>query len=307
MPILPQPLNPGDTVAIVATARKVAPSEIASAVKLLQQWGLHVLLAPNLYASHNQFAGTDTQRATDLQWAIDNSDVKAILCARGGYGSVRIIDLVNFSPLLSHPKWIIGYSDVTVLHSHLHHNFQLASLHATMPINIPDDAVSHPYPSTSTLQQLLFFGQANYSTSTHPLNRSGQASATLVGGNLSILYSLCSSPSDIDTNGKILLIEDLDEYLYHIDRMMQNLKRSGKLSGLKGLVVGPMSDMHDNSIPFGSTAEQIILHAVKDYDYPVCFNAPFGHIETDNCAIALGAPLTMRSNPDGSFLLSQQL
>lgn len=303
----PQPLKEGDSVAIVATARKISETELKPAIRLFESWGLRVVLPKNIYAEDNQFAGSDEQRAADLQWAIDNEEVKAVVCARGGYGTVRIIDRIDFRRFAAAPKWIVGYSDVTVLHSHVHTNLGIATLHATMPLNITADDKDHPSPAIASLKQMLFEGHVNYLTPSHQDNRPGTATAPIVGGNLSILYSLCGSASDIVTEGKILFIEDLDEYLYHIDRMMQNLKRTGKLKGLKGLIVGGMTDMHDNTIPFGKRAEEIVIDAVKEYDYPVCFNAPFGHIGGENRAIALGVAVSLKCNQDGSFTIEQTL
>ncbi|MBO4751554.1 MAG: LD-carboxypeptidase [Bacteroidales bacterium] len=303
----PQPIKAGDKVAIVATARKISEAELDPAKRLFESWGLRVVLPKNIYAEDNQFAGNDEQRAADLQWALDNEEVKAVVCARGGYGTVRIIDQIDFTQFAKSPKWVVGYSDVTVIHSHIQTNLGIATLHATMPLNIPDDAVARSYPSIEALKRALFEVKAECLTAAHPLNRKGEAEAVVVGGNLSILYSLCGSASDIDTEGKILFIEDLDEYLYHIDRMMQNLKRTGKLKRLKGLIVGGMTDMHDNTIPFGKTAEEIVMDAVKGYDYPICFNAPFGHIGTENKVLILGVKLTMQSYSDGTFTLSQTM
>ena len=299
-------LHPSDKVALVATARKITPDELRPSLDLLRSWGLEPILAPNLYAADCQFAGTDLQRAADLQWALDNPEVRAVICVRGGYGTVRIIDRIDFSHFAQNPKWIVGYSDVTVLHSHIHTLLSIPTLHATMPVNIPPDALTRHYPSLQSLHEALFQGNVTLHPESHPLNRLGNAVAPVVGGNLSILYSLCGSPSDISTDGKILFIEDLDEYLYHIDRMMLNLKRSGHLARLKGLLVGSLTDMHDNTVPFGRTAEQIVSDAVRDYDYPVCFNVPCGHIDTLNRALILGHPLSMTLDPQSNtFHLTQ--
>ena len=290
----PPYLQPGDRVAIVAPARKISRPETHAAVSLFRSWQLDVVLPDHLFDSDRQFAGSDATRAETLQQQLDDPDIRAIFCARGGYGIVRIIDRLDFSRFCQHPKWIVGYSDITVLHSHRHRHCGIETLHATMPINIPDDTVQSPCPATDTLRQTLFGGCLEYSCPPHPLNRNGAAKGQLVGGNLSMLYSLCGSPSDIVTDGKILFIEDLDEYLYHIDRMMQNLRRCGKLARLRGLVVGALSKMHDNTIPFGRTAEEIVADAVRDYDYPVCFGAPVGHIGTDNHALILGRTVRLR-------------
>ena len=300
--IRPPYLTSGDRVAIVAPARKITRQELAPALALLRSWGLEAVLPPALFDTDHQFAGTDDTRLRTLQQQMDDPTIGAILCARGGYGTVRLIDRLDLTHFREKPKWIVGYSDITVLHSHLHRHLAVETLHATMPINIPSDAHRKPYPSTDTLRRALFGDPLSYSLPSHPLNRTGTAQAPLVGGNLSILYSLCGSPSAIDTKGKILFIEDLDEYLYHIDRMMTNLKRNGLLAGLSGLVVGAMSDMHDNTVPFGRTAEQIIRDTVSEYGYPVCFDFPSGHIGTDNRALILGATATLAVTPTQASL-----
>lgn len=292
--ISPAYLHPGDTVALVATARKVSPGEVAPTIQLLQSWGLNVHIPAMLYAAHHQFAGTDQERSQCLQQLLDSPDIQAILCVRGGYGTVRMLDALDFTRFLQHPKWLIGYSDVTALHSHIHSQIHVETLHATMSINITPKAISGASPAVDTLRQALFGQLTGYHVPGHPLNRVGEATGQLVGGNLSILYSLCGSPSALDTHGKILFIEDLDEYLYHLDRMMQNLKRNGMLSHLAGLVVGQFSDMHDNTIPFGSTAQEIILDAVREYSYPVCFNFPSGHNGLSNHALLLGRTATLQ-------------
>lgn len=279
----PLPLTIGDSVAIVATARKISLSEIALAIKQLQSWGLNPVIGQTIGLSHHQFAGTDDERAADFQTMLDSPDIKAILCARGGYGTVRIVDKLDFSRFRTYPKWIIGFSDVTALHSHIHQQCDVTTAHATMPIVFEKNTTE----ALKSLHQLLFGETLQYTLPPHPLNRIGQAKGQLVGGNLSILYSLLGSPSDIDTAGKILFLEDLDEYLYHIDRMMMNLKRNGKLANLAALVVGSMTDMHDNTINFGKTTYEIIYEHIAEYTYPVVFNFPAGHIP-DNRALIFG-------------------
>lgn len=288
--ILPT-LKKGDRIAIAAPARKVTAEEMAPAIATLESWGLEVIIPQGLYKCNNQMAGEDYHRARLLQDLIDDDSIQAVLCARGGYGTVRMVDMVNFDRLKQHPKWIIGYSDITVLHSHLHQTMGYPTLHATMPINFPIDGSE--CPATQSLLNLLFGNKIDYSFSPNLLSREGEVSAPIVGGNLSILYSLLGSKSDIDTRDKILFIEDLDEYLYHIDRMMMALKRAGKLDGLKGLIVGAFTEMHDNSTPFGRTAEEIIYDCVKEYNYPVLFGAQFGHIGTQNLALPLGISIQM--------------
>jgi len=276
-------LNNGDKIAIVATARKISSKEIQPAIQNLKAWGLQVVLGDHIYSSDHQFAGTDEERTQDLQQMLDDDSIRAILIARGGYGTVRIIDKLDFSAFVKNPKWIIGYSDVTVLHSHIHTNFGIETLHATMPLNFNTASEQ----TVSSLKKALFGDKQEYEFKTGPLSRKGEASGLLVGGNLSILYSLTGTASDIDTTNKILLIEDLDEYLYHVDRMMMNLKRSGKLDNLSGLIAGTLSDMNDNEIPYGKTAEEIVFDAVKEYNYPVVFGFPAGHTK-ENLALVLG-------------------
>lgn len=291
----PPKLKPGDKIAIVATARKISPDEIKPALEIMKKWGFETVFGRNLFREENQYAGSDNERAEDLQWALDDENIKAILCARGGYGTVRIIDRIDFSKFAAKPKWIIGYSDVTVLHSHIHKNFETETLHASMPINFPKNMEENE--SLSSLRKALTKDILNYKIPAHPLNRNGETEAVLIGGNLSILYSLAATNSDIKTDGKILFIEDLDEYLYHIDRMIMNLKRSGKLANLAGLIVGGMSDMKDNTIAFGKTAEEIIRDAVEEYSYPVCFGFPAGHIN-DNKALIFGRNIKLNVNEE---------
>ena len=281
----PTYLNPGDKIAIVAPARKISMEELQPAVDMLTSWGYEVVFGDNLFNEFNQYSGSDEERTLDFQNALDADDIKAIICARGGYGTLRIIDKLDFTKFINNPKWIIGYSDVTVLHSHINKNYSIETLHATMPVNFPKDGSINQ--SLASLQIALQGESLSYCIENHALNRNGITSGKLCGGNLSILYALTASVSDIDTKDKILFIEDLDEYLYHIDRMMLNLKRSGKLANLAGLIVGGMSEMRDNTIPFGMTAEEIIIEAVAEYDYPVCFNFPAGHI-SDNNALIMG-------------------
>lgn len=296
--ITPPYLKPGDKVAIVATARKVAPSEMEVAIQAFRSWGLQVVTGPHLFGVNNQYSGTDAERASDLQMMLDDQEVKAILCARGGYGTVRIIDQLNFSIFEQHPKWIVGYSDITVLHSHINKQFGIETLHAIMPINFPDEGT---HEAIESLRKALFGETLEYNIATQPLNIPGNVSGVLTGGNLSILYSLTGSVSDIQTEDKILFIEDLDEYLYHIDRMMMNLKRSGKLSGIRGLIVGGMTKMNDNTVPFGKQAEQIIADYAKEAGIPVCFNFPAGHI-ADNRALIMGREVQLNIDQNGVSL-----
>lgn len=297
--ITPPYLRSGDKIAIVATARKVSPAEMDVAISTLRSWGLQVVTGPHLFGGNNQYSGTDEERASDLQMMLDDKEIKAIICARGGYGTVRIIDQLDFNTFELHPKWIVGYSDITVLHSHIQTQFGIETLHATMPINFADEGTG---AATESLRKALFGETLEYNIGNSQLNRPGNVSGVLTGGNLSILYSLTATPSDIQTQDKILFIEDLDEYLYHVDRMMINLKRSGKLSGIKGLIVGGLSKMNDNTVPFGKQAEKIIAEYAQDAGIPVCFNFPAGHI-ADNRALIMGREVRLDIDSNGVSLL----
>ncbi len=282
----PELLRLTNKVGIISTARKISKEEVQPAIDKLNNWGLETILGKHLFSEHNQFAGTEEERAADLQEMLDDPEIKAIFCARGGYGTVQIIDKVDFTKFMQQPKWVVGYSDVTVLHSHIQRNCNVQSLHAIMPINFPNTAQENS--STESLYNALFYGDNEYRIKGHPLNRMGSAQGELVGGNLSILYSLLGSESDVNTIGKVLFIEDLDEYLYHIDRMMMNMKRNGKFDHIRALLVGGMSDMNDNTIPFGKTAEEIIMDVLSDTKFPILFNVPAGHLD-DNRALTIGA------------------
>lgn len=283
--ITPPYLKKKDKIGIVAPARKIDNASIEKTVALFNNYGLEVVLGNNLFNSCNQFSGTIAERTTDMQYFLDNRDIKAIICARGGYGSVQLIDRLDFTQFIIAPKWLVGYSDITVFHSHINRQFAVETLHAAMPINLSSD--NHNINNFSTLINALTGTPITYEIDSFNLNKTGIAQGELVGGNLSMLYSLIGSNSDIDTAGKILFIEDIDEYLYHIDRMMMNLKRNNKLENIKGLIVGGMTDIKDNEIKFGENAYEIISRIVKDYSYPVCYNFPAGH-GNNNFALILG-------------------
>ena len=279
--ITPPHLNKDDKVAIVAPAGKTDKTVIDFAKKKLESWGLNVVLGEHLFNQHFQYAGTDEERLSDFQKALDDESVKAILCARGGYGLIRIVDQLDFTKFQVNPKWIIGFSDITILHSFIHTNFEIETLHGPMTSGLNE------VDSAETLRKGLFGEVLNYELETHPLSKHGNTNGTLTGGNLAILCSLLGSDSDIDTKGKILFIEDVGEYLYRIDRMMWTLKRSRKLDQIAGLIVGDFNEMKDNDEPFGKSAYEIIAKAVKEYDYPVCFGFPAGH-QKDNKSLILG-------------------
>lgn len=297
--ILPPYLQRGDKIAIVSPARSITFEEVFPAMKLFQKWGLEVVLGTHVFGKSYQFSGTDDQRRQDLQKMLDDPSIRAVVMSRGGYGTVRIIDQLDFKTFAHHPKWIVGFSDVTVLHSHIHRHHGIQTLHATMPFSIKDQDINQI--TIESLRKALFGEKISYSKPLTFSDRTGLTEGILVGGNLSILYSLAGSVSDIDTRKKILLIEDVDEYLYHLDRMMIGLKRTGKLKDLNGLIVGGFTGMNDNQVPFGKNANEIILEAVREYAYPVCFDFPAGH-EKLNVALYLGRKAKLKIDKEISLV-----
>lgn len=299
--ITPPSLQAGDTIAIIPTARAITSEELQAGIALAESWGLKVRLGEGVDRKRYQQAGLAAERAADLETALKDPEIKAIWCARGGYGTVHLLDHVDLSLLRRHPKWIVGFSDITVLHSALN-RIGVSSLHAQMPFNIAKKSEA----CIATLKAALF-GQWPGSTLTrdggHELDRAGTGEGELVGGNLSILYSLRGTPYDLDTRGKILYIEDLDELLYHVDRMVMNLKLGGLFRDLAGLVVGTMTDMHDKDPkdPFGLSGEGIVARAVEEAGYPVCYDFPAGHI-TDNRALVLGQMAKLNVTRQGASL-----
>jgi muramoyltetrapeptide carboxypeptidase len=291
---IPPYLTKGDTVGILATARKIDKETIDPAIKLLKSWGLNVVVGKTVGLDNNQLAGQDWQRATDFQDMLDNPTISAIWCAKGGYGTVRMIDRIDFTKFKKKPKWFIGFSDATVLHSHIN-NMDIATLHAIMAIS-----VAHATPDAiETFRKSLFGEKLAYSIPAHKFNKPGKATGELVGGNLSVLYSIMGSRSEVDYKGKILFIEDLDEYLYHIDRMMMNLERNGYFKNVKGIIIGGMTKMRDNDILWGHDALEIIQDITKEYKIPICFNFPAGHIQ-DNRALVFGKEITMDVSTTGT-------
>lgn len=293
---IPPNLKKGDTIAIVATARKNIDDNLKPAIDLLHRWGLEVVIGKTIGLDDNQLAGTDVQRAEDFQQQLDNPNIKAIWCVRGGYGTVRMIDLLDFKKFKQSPKWIIGFSDVTVIHSYIN-NLNIATIHGAMPVTIGKASTE----AVESLRKSLFGESLEYEIPSETSNRLGTAKGELVGGNLSILYSLMGSNAQIDCKGKILFIEDLDEYLYHIDRMMMSLKRCGCFDNLNGLIVGTMTKMKDNDIPWGKNANQIIEDVTKEYSFPVLFNFPAGHFR-DNRALIFGKQVSLELNKETSKL-----
>ena len=293
----PSFLKPNDKVAITAPAKRIARAEIDAAVKILISWGLQVVVGETIDSEYFQFSGTKEQRLDEVQNLLDDPHIKAIFFARGGYGSIQIIDDVDFKAFKKNPKWLIGFSDITVFHAHVA-KFDIPTIHATMPLNFEKNSSE----SLETLKQSVFKGKMKYELKgKHKLNRKGKSKGEIVGGNLSILYSLLGSKSFPDLKGKILFIEDLSEYYYHLDRMMYSLKRAGKLKELKGLLVGQFSDMKEAALPFGMNTEEIILEAVKEYEFPVYFNFPAGHVN-DNRALIFRKEVKMEVSEEGLSL-----
>lgn len=279
----PPYLKQGDRVGLVCTARKISREEIAVALDVLRGWGFEPVVGKTVGLEDRQFAGSDAERTADFQRFLNDRDIAAILVCRGGYGTVRMMDALDYTRFMERPKWIIGYSDLTILHSHLNSVMGFASLHASMPLNFPKNT-----PEALESMRRALTGQGNrYTWAPHSLNRTGHAEAEVVGGNLSMIYSLLGTRTGMITTHKILFLEDLDEYLYHVDRMMTSLKRSGKLDHLAGLIVGGLTDMRDNETPFGKTAVEIVAEHVAGFSYPVAFDFPAGHV-ADNRAVILG-------------------
>lgn len=289
---IPAFLKIGDKIGIISTASKIDSDIINSAVNLLSSLGYFVELGENVFEKLNQFAGSDYQRTSDLQLMLDDSEIKAIICSRGGYGTLRTIEKINWNSFIAKPKWIVGFSDVTVLHSQLN-QLRIASIHGVMPRYFFNDNI--PSTSFNSLISVLTGNKIRYEIPPSPFNINGCANGELIGGNLSILYSLRGTPYDIDTRNKILFIEDLAEYLYHLDRMLMNLKLGGKLQQLSGLIVGSFTGLKDNETPFGKSIEEIILEHVSDFNFPVVFNFPSGH-QNNNLTLKLGCIVKIEAN-----------
>ena len=290
--IQPAYLKKGDTIAMVAPAGVIKNKEpIEKAIKILKSWGLHIVLGKHVFTNNFHFAGTDAQRVEDFQEALDNPSVKAIIAARGGYGTGRIIDAINFEAFKNHPKWIVGYSDVTVLHSHIH-TLGIETMHAAMGISFLNETDDH-LASIASLKSTLFGQHLEYEILSSKYNQPGDVSGQLVGGNLSLLQNLVGTDSSIDTSNKILFIEEIGEYLYHIDRMLYGLKRNGYFENCKGLIIGGFSNIKKNSTPFGMTLEELVLNITKEYDFPILFDFPAGH-ENKNFPLILGREIKMK-------------
>ncbi len=302
---VPPYLQPGDTIGITTPAGAISMAEILPAVAKIREWGFNIKMGKAVGKKDFTLGGTDEERRADLQDMLDDQDCKAIFCARGGYGLIRIIDQLNFSKFVKHPKWVIGFSDISLLHAHLQSKYNIASIHSKMCSSFPADWVQADEEQRLSLLSIynaVIGGKLTYQTKANPLNMQGTANGSLVGGNLRIIESLLGSASDLITRDKILFLEDADEYLYNIDRMFWSLKRAGKLSGIKGLIVGGFKIKPDDpGEEFGLSLEQIILEKVKEYGYPIAFDFPVGH-QKYNVALRCGMTYNLMVNEHGSML-----
>jgi muramoyltetrapeptide carboxypeptidase len=286
MTIIPPYLQKGDTIGITCPAGFMAAEKARTCIDTLHQWGYNVMVGKTLGSnSTNYFSGTDEQRTDELQAMLDDDSINAILCGRGGYGLGRIIDQLEFDLFKKKPKWIIGFSDITVLHEHIYSNYKIATLHAPVAAAFNDAGAENEF--IQSLKNALEGKKAKYECAVHDFNKRGEAVGELVGGNLTLGTHLIDTSSDIKTKGRILFLEDTGELLYKIDRMFYQLKRTGKLQKLAGLIIGGFSDMTDTERPFGKTAYEIIQDIVKEYDYPVCYNFPVSHSK-ENYALKVG-------------------
>ena len=292
-------LRKGDTIAIAAPSGKVEPSQVLPAVQYFQSQGFNVIVPNDLYENYSGFAGTVSQRVAQFQALLDRSGVKAIVCARGGYGAVSLLDSLDFTKFMKHPKWICGFSDITAFHSHLH-TLGYPTLHSVMTINIWEENMDNEYHRS--LIKALRGETLRYNFDPHPANRPGKAKGILVGGNLSLLYAMLESVSSINTDGKILFIEDVGENIYHIERMLVALDRAGKLKNLKGLIVGSMNKIKIDDYYYDSTVENVILGVCGKYNYPICFEFPAGH-DGKNVALRLGCPAILAITPERCSLV----
>ncbi|MBP6431648.1 MAG: LD-carboxypeptidase [Ferruginibacter sp.] len=287
---IPPYLKKGDTIGITCPAGYMATEKTQTCINTLQKWGYNVMVGKTLGShSTNYFSGTDEDRRDELQAMLDDKNINAILFGRGGYGVGRIIDELDFTLFKKHPKWIIGFSDITVLHNHLHTKLKVASLHAPMAAAFNEGENEF----IISLKKALAGKKNKYKIAAHVFNKKGNATGQLVGGNLTLLANCIGTPSDINTNGKILFIEDIGEQIYAVDRMMHQLKRSGKLNQLAGLVIGGFTDMKDTDRPFGKTVYEAINDIVSEYNYPICYNFPVSH-NKENYALKVGCTYELK-------------
>ncbi len=298
----PPYLKKGDTIVMLAPAGflKDKSGRLDNAKKLIESWGLHITYGKHLFSESGHFAGTDEERAEDFQKALDNPNIKAVFCARGGYGSVRVLDKLDYTTFKENPKWVIGYSDITAFHNHIH-NLGIETIHGMMGISVRD-SISTIAETVNSFKKAVFGKTLKYKIDSSKYNRQGKAKGVLVGGNLSLLASMLGSKSNLNTSDKILFIEDVGEELYAIDRMLQSLKRAGYFTNCKGLIVGDFSDIPENTTDWGSSIEELILNVVKEYNFPVLFHFPAGH-EKDNRALILGRNITLNVRKNNSKVI----
>ncbi len=300
---IPPYLKKGDTIGITCPAGFMEAKKVQTCIHTLQSWGYEVMVGKTIGSkSKTYFSGTDEERLNEFQAMLDDENIKAILCGRGGYGVSRIIDILDFKQFKKTPKWIIGFSDITVLHGHLHQQIKIASLHAPMANAFNDGNANKIY--VQSLKNALKGTKTNYQTDIHLFNRLGKCIGELVGGNLALIAHLCGSKSSYITKNKILFIEDIGEYIYNIDRMMIQLKRAGMLHQLSGLIIGKFSDTKNTERPFGQSVEEIILQHISAYEYPVCFNFPVSH-EEENFALKIGVMHILNVNNKNVTLKEQ--
>jgi muramoyltetrapeptide carboxypeptidase len=298
--ITPPYLQKGDTIGIVAPAGFMPIEKMQACIETLDSWGYTVQLGETTHSnSQNYFSGTDEERLNDLQRMLDDQNIKAILCARGGYGMSRIIDDINFKKFIKHPKWIIGFSDITVLHSHIFSNYKIASIHAPMAAAFNDGEFNNPY--ILSLKNAMEGKPSHYECPADGFNKTGEVKGQLAGGNLSLLAHLIGTKSDIKTKNKILFLEDVGEYLYNVDRLLLQLKRSGKFNKLRALIVGGFTDNKDTERPFGKPVYDIIYEQVNDFDFPVCFGFPVSHGK-ENYALKIGGRYKLTITDEVSVL-----
>lgn len=302
---IPPYLNPGDTIGITSPASYISNEDIQPSVQLMESWGFKIRTGQTIGTRDYTMGGTDEARAADLQGMLDDPGIQAIMCARGGYGLVRIIDKLDFTRFRKHPKWIIGFSDITALHTHINSNFDIATIHSKMCNSFPSDwtkATPMQVETILSIRQVLSGQDTKYIAPAALNNRMGRAEGILVGGNLSLIETLAGTRSDLKTDGKILFVEDTHEELYSIDRMFWNLKRSGKLDKLKGLVIGGFKLNEETpGEEFGKTVYDIVSEKIKEYDYPVCFDFPVGH-QVNNYALKCGTKYLLNVEGNGSSL-----
>ncbi len=283
--IIPPYLKKNDTIGMICPSGFMPTEKTLQAQKTLTDWGFKIKMGSTVGSQYNYFSGDDDQRLQDLQQMLDDKEIKAIFCARGGYGLSRIIDRLSFKKFKAHPKWIVGFSDITVLHYHLLAKLRIACMHAPMAAAFNDDGYKNIY--VNSLKESLLGKLCNYECSPHLFNKKGKAEGRLIGGNLSLIAHLTGTRSQVKTENKILFIEDVGEYIYNVDRMLYQLKRSGQLKKLAGLIVGGFTEMKDTTIPYGQSVFEVIKDIVKEYDYPVCFDFPVSH-GTENYALKCG-------------------